>query len=62
MEFTIKIDSSDDAMMSNPDGELSKLLQQVQDMMFACENTGWKTLRDSNGNRVGNVEWIFPND
>ena len=53
--FTLRIEPDNDAFSDDPSLELARILQDVARKVADGQTTG--TIRDSNGNRVG--EWHY---
>lgn len=53
-KFTLEIDTSNASFEGNPQGEITACLN---DVLYYAEPDGSGTIRDSNGNAVGNWRW-----
>lgn len=63
MRFSITVDSEDDAIMSDPIGEVSRIIDNAKEKITRHIHCNWSTgdyawLYDSNGNRVGTIKYI----
>ena len=64
MDFIFSItDFSNAAMVDNPGGEVSGMLQAVAAEIASGNLDGQMNLRDANGNKVGHASWdLTPDD